>query len=312
MADDDLLGDAEFAKELAEPEPQRLHAHQIELAAEQPARVVFAKPRRLHQRARFVVVAVGQEVGLRLWKQEAASTVGEAPGRYRRRGGKGMGADKPYCRKISTPSRCSTLASRFRKLAPNRLTSPALAVEHQRLDVVHVKRAEADAAKGRGRRDGIAVGGVNAPFRLCGVGPDPEPRRRRRRRSRPWSRRCRRACGRARPQSAHRSRTGRRRRPRSTFRGTRRRRARRGRGERRNVRARERSGGARRRRRAGRQKRKGQGREQGHRERAGGENERILEHRPTSSQGAGLGRRTSRCLAQSGKYSVNAIARIER
>ena len=46
----DLRRDAELVNERAEPEPQRLHAHQVELLFEQPAHVVFAKAGGLHQR----------------------------------------------------------------------------------------------------------------------------------------------------------------------------------------------------------------------------------------------------------------------
>ena len=51
MADHDAPGDAEFAQQRPEPEPQRLDAHKIDFALEQPARVVFAKARGLDQRA---------------------------------------------------------------------------------------------------------------------------------------------------------------------------------------------------------------------------------------------------------------------
>jgi hypothetical protein len=43
MPGDDLLLDAEFVHQRAEPHAQRLDAHQVDFLAEQPARVVFAK-----------------------------------------------------------------------------------------------------------------------------------------------------------------------------------------------------------------------------------------------------------------------------
>ena len=64
MADDDLARHAQFAEQGPEAETQRLHAHQVDFLAEQPARVIFAKARRLHQRTRFVGVGVGGEIGL--------------------------------------------------------------------------------------------------------------------------------------------------------------------------------------------------------------------------------------------------------
>ena len=69
MADDDLLLHAEFAEQRAEAQAQRLHAHQVDFLLEQPARVVFAKAGRLHHRLRFIGVAVGAELGLRLGEQ---------------------------------------------------------------------------------------------------------------------------------------------------------------------------------------------------------------------------------------------------
>jgi hypothetical protein len=58
---DDLLFDAEFCDQRAEPHAERLHAHQVDFFAEQPARVVFAKAGRLHHRLGFI--GVGVEVG---------------------------------------------------------------------------------------------------------------------------------------------------------------------------------------------------------------------------------------------------------
>jgi hypothetical protein len=72
VTDDDLLGDAEFVEQRGEAEAQRLHAHQVDLALVEPARVVFAEAGRLDHRPGFVGVGVGLELGLRLGEQGAA------------------------------------------------------------------------------------------------------------------------------------------------------------------------------------------------------------------------------------------------
>ena len=119
MADDDLLGDAELVEQRGEAEAERLHAHQVDLALVEPARVVFAKAGRLDHRPRFVVVGVGLEFGLRLGEQMRLSA-GRGRPCLADRGAeqKGRGA---YWRNTSMPLRCSTLTSRLRKLAPSRL-----------------------------------------------------------------------------------------------------------------------------------------------------------------------------------------------
>ncbi len=53
MAGDDVRLDAELVNERAEPKPERFHAHQVDFAAEQPARVVFAKAGGFHHRLGF-------------------------------------------------------------------------------------------------------------------------------------------------------------------------------------------------------------------------------------------------------------------
>ena len=52
---------AHFVQKRAEAQPQRLHAHQVDLLLEQPARVIFAKAGRLHHRRGFVFVGIGGE-----------------------------------------------------------------------------------------------------------------------------------------------------------------------------------------------------------------------------------------------------------
>ena len=64
MPGDDLRLDAELVDQRAEPHAERLHAHQVDLLLEQPARVVFAKAGRLHQRLGFIRIGVGRERGL--------------------------------------------------------------------------------------------------------------------------------------------------------------------------------------------------------------------------------------------------------
>ena len=73
VADDDPLLNPELVEQLAEPHAERLNAHQVDFAPEQPTRVVFAKAGRLHQRTRLVGIAVGLEIGLRLGKQGGSS-----------------------------------------------------------------------------------------------------------------------------------------------------------------------------------------------------------------------------------------------
>ena len=59
MTRHDLRPDAHLAQQRAEPEPERLHAHEVDLFLEQPAGVVFAKAGGLHHRLGFVGVGVG-------------------------------------------------------------------------------------------------------------------------------------------------------------------------------------------------------------------------------------------------------------
>ena len=68
MAGDDVGPDAEFMDQRAEAEPQRLDPHQVDLAAEQPARIVFAKAGGFHHRLGLVGVGVGLELRFGLGK----------------------------------------------------------------------------------------------------------------------------------------------------------------------------------------------------------------------------------------------------
>ncbi len=73
VADHDLARDAELLQESRQSEPERLHAHQVELFFEQPARVVFAKAGRLHHRPGFIGVGVGEEFWCGLGEHEVSS-----------------------------------------------------------------------------------------------------------------------------------------------------------------------------------------------------------------------------------------------
>ena len=70
VAGDDLRLDAHLADQRAEPHAERLHAHQVDLFFQQPARVVFAEAGRLHQRRGLVGIGVGRERGFRRGKHQ--------------------------------------------------------------------------------------------------------------------------------------------------------------------------------------------------------------------------------------------------
>ena len=63
---------AELADQRAEAKPERLDAHQVDLAAEQPARVIFAKAGGLHHRLGFVGIGIGLEQRFRLGEHAAS------------------------------------------------------------------------------------------------------------------------------------------------------------------------------------------------------------------------------------------------
>ena len=67
---DDLLFDAEFRDQRAQPHAQRLNAHQIDFLVEQPARVIFAKTGRLHHRLGFKGIGIRNQHGFRLRKHQ--------------------------------------------------------------------------------------------------------------------------------------------------------------------------------------------------------------------------------------------------
>ena len=78
MAGHDLGLDAELVEKRAEPHAQRLHAHQIEFGrlgragmAEPPARVIFAKAGRRHERRHLEGKSVGSETGGRFRQHPA-------------------------------------------------------------------------------------------------------------------------------------------------------------------------------------------------------------------------------------------------
>ena len=60
MTGDDLRFDADLMQIGAQPQAQRLDAQKIDLLAEQPARVIFAKAVGGDQRQIFVIGRVGQ------------------------------------------------------------------------------------------------------------------------------------------------------------------------------------------------------------------------------------------------------------
>ena len=70
----DRRSDAQLMKQRAEAEPQRLHAHEIDLGLKQPARIIFAKARRLDERLRFVGVGVALQRRFRRWEHDAAGS----------------------------------------------------------------------------------------------------------------------------------------------------------------------------------------------------------------------------------------------
>ena len=59
MAGDEFRRHAHVMDERAETKPQGLHAHEVDLLFEQPARVIFAKAGRLHHRGAFIGVGIG-------------------------------------------------------------------------------------------------------------------------------------------------------------------------------------------------------------------------------------------------------------
>ena len=74
VAGDDTRLDPELADQRAEPEPQRLHPHEVDLFPQKPARVVFAKTGDFDQRLRFIGIGVGAKRGLRLGKHRQSLT----------------------------------------------------------------------------------------------------------------------------------------------------------------------------------------------------------------------------------------------
>jgi hypothetical protein len=62
----DLGRDAHLMEQRSEPQTQCFHAEQIEFAAEQPARVIFAKPVRRDERLGFVFIGVRLQIAARL------------------------------------------------------------------------------------------------------------------------------------------------------------------------------------------------------------------------------------------------------
>ena len=77
VAGHDLGLHAELMDKRAEAKPERLHAHEIDFSAQQPARVVFAKPRGFHQRLRFIGVGVGGQRGFGFGKHHGSYGRGE-------------------------------------------------------------------------------------------------------------------------------------------------------------------------------------------------------------------------------------------
>ncbi len=82
--------DAHLVQQGGEAQTQSLNAHEIELGAEQPARVIFAKAGRLHQRQAFVFERVGRQDGNGLGKHGSLAEKAALGRRERRQGGKGQ------------------------------------------------------------------------------------------------------------------------------------------------------------------------------------------------------------------------------
>ena len=81
VADHDVAWNAELLQKAREPEAERLHAHQVDLLLDEPARVIFAKPGRLDHRLRLVGGGVGEELWRRLGEQSGLGLLGDnAPG----------------------------------------------------------------------------------------------------------------------------------------------------------------------------------------------------------------------------------------
>ena len=68
VASDDFRLDAQLADQRPQPHAERLHAHQVDFFFQQPARVVFAKAGRFHQRRRLIGVGIGRERGF--WRRK--------------------------------------------------------------------------------------------------------------------------------------------------------------------------------------------------------------------------------------------------
>ena len=72
----DVRPHPEFVDQRAEAEPQRLDTHQVDLAAEQPARIVFAKAGGLHHRLGLVGIGIGLELRFGLGKHSDLAGTG--------------------------------------------------------------------------------------------------------------------------------------------------------------------------------------------------------------------------------------------
>src|SRR6516164_2455857 len=72
MADDDAAL-ATLVDQGSQAQAQSLDAHEVEVGSEQPASVVLAKARGLHQRRHLIVEAVGGEVGTGRRKHQSFS-----------------------------------------------------------------------------------------------------------------------------------------------------------------------------------------------------------------------------------------------
>ena len=75
MAGDEAGRHTHLVQQCAETEAQRLHAHQVELLPEQPARIVFAKAGGFYQSSRFILERIRDE-GLRGFLKHETSRAG--------------------------------------------------------------------------------------------------------------------------------------------------------------------------------------------------------------------------------------------
>ena len=107
VAGDDLRLDAHLLDERAEAQAQRLDPHQVDFFFQQPARVVFAKARRLHQRRGFIGIGVRASAQASGWETSRPQNgFGGAINSLTHKGGKAVqnrANDFGYCSSTMRP-----------------------------------------------------------------------------------------------------------------------------------------------------------------------------------------------------------------